>query len=94
MMKKVTKSQVIAQLKKLEGDQELQVSLFPSKCGPANTAWVKGYETSLTKDALTIEYPDNEQLKNLTKFDSLVNDFSYYNCNSELGNRVHFYINE
>jgi hypothetical protein len=30
----------------------------------------------------------------ITYFDSIVNNFEYYNCNSELGNYTHFYIKE
>jgi hypothetical protein len=103
-MKKVTKSQVISKLKKLNEGESLTVSLFPSNCGPANTVWVQGYEKELTKDDLNLLYghikPEvlekhvTDVEKSLTKLDSLVNDFQYYNCNNELGMRVHFYINE
>lgn len=89
-MKKVTKSRVIAQLKKMPEGEILPVTLFPSNCGPANTTWVKGFEIQLNNEFLQPAYKDAE----FTGFDSLVSDFSYYNCNSELGKRVHFYINE
>jgi hypothetical protein len=92
MMKKVTKSQVIAQLKKLNEGDVLPVSLFPSKCGPSNTTWVKGYEVNLYKDQGEF-YQDLSEDGSKT-FDSLIIDFSVYNCNSELGKRVHFYIKE
>jgi hypothetical protein len=92
-MKKLTKTQVIAKLKKLNENEVLTVTLFPSKCGPANTTWVKGFEKELTKQDLIPLYPDSKEIPNLTEFDSLVNDFKYYNCIPELGMRVHFYTN-
>lgn len=99
-MKKVTKTQVKAMVKKLGDNEELKVTLFPSKCGPANTIWVKDYEIELTKEALNLAYPQNEKTSpyltdfetKLTNFDSIINDFAYYNCIPELGKNVHYYI--
>jgi hypothetical protein len=94
IMKKVTKMQVVSKLKKLNEGESLPVTLFPSNCGPSNTVWVQGFEKELSKHDLVPLYPDSKEIPDLTGFDSLVNDFSYYNCNKELGKRVHFYINE
>jgi hypothetical protein len=93
-MKKVTKAQVIAKLKKLNEGEILPVTLFPSKCGPSNTTWVQGFTKELTKQDLLPLYPDSKEIPDLTGLDSLVNNYQYYNCIPELGKRVHFYINE
>jgi hypothetical protein len=100
-MKKLTKTQVIAKLKKLNENEVLTVTLFPSKCDPQNTTWVKGFEKELTKQDLSLKYPQTEKTlpylaeceKTLTHLDSIINDFQYYNCIPELGTRVHFYTN-
>lgn len=78
-MRKITKSQVKARIKRLKEGEKLDLTLFPSKCGPFNTVWVKGFEV---------------EVDSLEEFEKIVNSFSYYNCNSELGNRVHFYVKE
>lgn len=89
MMKKVTKAQVKAIQKRLETWQHLEVTLFPSNCGPSNTVWVKGYTVTLGRDGVW-----DAELKEFQDFESIVNSFSYYNCNAELGKRVHYYIEE
>jgi hypothetical protein len=91
MMKKLTKSQVIAKVKKLNEGEILPVTLFPSKCGPANTVWVQGYEVPLKLKNGVPTYETEVQEEN---FEDIINSYSYYNCNNELGKRVHFYINE
>ena len=53
--------------------------------------WIKPFELQYTeemkqKDA---EYPD---LAFQNTFDSRVNNFEFYNCNSELGNYTAFYV--
>jgi hypothetical protein len=89
MMKKVTKAQVMTHLKKLKGEEEIQVSLFPSNCGPGNAHFL-GYDIHLKNEYLLPKYPGSK----ITCLDSLINEFVHYNCNNELGKRVHFYINE
>jgi hypothetical protein len=84
MMKKVTKTQVRKMFSK---SLDQTVSLFPSNCGPQNTTWVQGMEYNPSKYG--ISYKDLDR-----HFDKFVNEFQYYNCNNELGKRVHFYINE
>lgn len=81
-MKKLTKTQVRKQLSK---SLNQTVLLFPSKCGPANTTWVKGFEYNPSKQGISYKELDKH-------FERTINEFSYYNCNSELGNRVHFYM--
>lgn len=87
-MKKLTKSQVIAIAKKSPFNN-CMVDLYPSNCSPANQTWVK---------PLTVEvhWHEGQAVKlyvdgSYKTFDSIINEFQYYNCNSELGNRVHFY---
>jgi hypothetical protein len=80
-MKKITKSQVKALLKKLEQDQKLKVNFTSSKTHLAGfKCWVQPFEIELSND--------------LDEFEKTINEFSYYNCNAEMGNRVHFYIKE
>lgn len=90
-MKKLTKTQVIALAKK-RGDQITNVELYPSKCGPANQVWVKGMNIALTAPSVSKDsiYTEN----GTTAFERDINNFSYYNCNSELGKRVHFYVKD
>mgnify|MGYP003391799617 FL=1 len=52
--------------------------IIPCNCSP-NGFWVKGFRICKTK----LENSD---------FDRLINEFEYYNCNSELGRYTHYYI--
>lgn len=54
------------------------VTLCPSKCYPHTGPFSCAIEVSKT---------DRDR-----EFSRLVNEFSYYNCNSETGNGVHFYV--
>ena len=57
------------------------IYLVPSKVHTDFKAtWVKPY-------GISFSYKTED-------FDIIVNAFRYYNCNNELGNRVHFYIYE
>jgi len=47
--------------------------------------WIKPHEINL-------ERVKNEVVYN--NFDSLVNNYSYYNCNSEMGNYISYYVKE
>lgn len=80
--KKVTKAQVRAMFRK---SLNQTVLFFPSNCGPANTTWVKGMPYNPTE--YNVSYGGLDE-----HFNKTINSFSYYNCNSELGKRVHFYI--
>lgn len=83
------KKQTLAQVKALAKKGPITVTLFPSKCGPTNTTWVKGME-------LDIRHENNEFFigDEMETLQSALNAFMYYNCNAQLGNRVHFYIKE
>lgn len=82
-MRKLTKTQVRKEFKK---SLNKTVLLFPSNCGPSNTTWVKGIEYNPSNYGVTYKNLDDH-------FNKFINEFSYYNCNSELGNRVHYYMN-
>jgi hypothetical protein len=80
-MKKITKSQVKAKLKKLTDQEILTVNFLPSKTSYSGfKCWVQPMEIELTND--------------LDEFEKTINEFMYYNCNNETGNGVHYYINE
>lgn len=92
-MQKLTKTQVKA-LAKVKG--AVTVELYPSKCGPANQVWVKGYELTIYHNPKA-----EEEERFFTKsssidmpFDERIQDFAYYNCIPELGKRVHYYLKE
>jgi hypothetical protein len=48
-----------------------------------NNPWVRPYDINLERIKDEVVF---------NNFDSIVNNFEYYNCNSELGNYTHFYI--
>lgn len=59
----------------------ITIYLVPSKVYPDFKAiWVKPY-------GITFSYKNED-------FDTTVNSFSYYNCNGDLGKKVHFYTYE
>lgn len=89
-MLKQTKTQIIAKLKRLNEGEKLEVGLLPSKAAP-NSLWFSPYLVELKKSDLEQKYEGNNDL---TYFESIVNNFHYYNCTHESGNRVHFYIKE
>lgn len=91
-MKKQTKSQIIAKLKRLEEGETLKVNLLPSKSHMSGFKMrIQPYEVELQKSDLENKYAGNNDL---TYFESIVNNFAYYNCTNETGNRVHYYIKE
>ena len=55
-----------------------ELIIIPCNCSP-NGFWVKGFRICKTN----LENSD---------FDRLINEFEYYNCNSELGRYTHYYI--
>ena len=57
-----------------------ELTIIPCNCSP-NGAWLTGFRICKT-------YLENSD------FDRLINEFEYYNCNSELGRYTHFYIEE
>ena len=82
-MKKITKNQAWDKFKKGE-----TIYLLPSKAN-LNSMWVSPY--SLTKES----YEENSVYKNLFDFfNSMLNAYSYYNCNTKTGKRIAFYVKE
>lgn len=90
VLTKVTKSQVKARMKRLGAGEKLVVWLCPSKCRPnPDHPFNVAYRAVLEKYGEWL--PDSGKYRS---FDYLVDSFAYYNCNNELGNTVHFYIEE
>lgn len=84
-MEKLTKSQVIARVKR---QGSLTIELYPSNCGPSNQTWVRGYEVELFfEDGVVIQRTADD----MSTFEALINSFTYYNCGTQLGKRVHYY---
>ena len=82
-MKKITKNQAWEKFKKGK-----TIYLLPSKAN-LNSIWVSPY--SLTKQS----YEENSIYENLFDFfNCMLNAYSYYNCNSETGKRIAFYVKE
>ncbi|MGE6227610.1 hypothetical protein [Paenibacillus chitinolyticus] len=63
--------------------------LCPSNFYP-DSPWGIAAEKTFTREDLK---PINEGRENMpqTEFESYCNSFSYYNCNNEMGKRIHFY---
>lgn len=88
MYRKVTKSQVKKELAKLKHGETLGIIFLPSKAN-INSYWVH---------RLLIEYDMYEERFTLdgevSTFEQDINTFKYYNCNTELGKNIHFYIKD
>ena len=54
------------------------IYLIPSNCSPLCNTWI---ETTIINNSMG-------------NFEKIINEYSYYNCNSEMGNKIHFYIIE
>lgn len=94
--RKLTLAQVKA-LAKQKPNHQIEVVLFPSLCGPANTTWVQGTTLTIHADKQptgkwTFHVPTHEDY--FTSLDAFINTFRYYNCSKELGKRVHYYYSE
>jgi len=83
-MKKLTKAQVKALIKK---QGTVKVWLCPSKAFPNPS---HPFNVAGQYDLSSYTLPNLNS--KLDHFDRYVNEFQYYNCNSELGNSVHYYI--
>jgi hypothetical protein len=91
-MKKVTKAQVKAMARK---NGTVDVMLFPSNCGPANTTWIRPFDIKVcsTPDQEGFYVPsafDHED----HDFESIVDWYAVFNCDAEVGKRVHYYVQE
>lgn len=84
---KLTKTQVIATVRK---HGKIEVDLYPSNCSPANKTWVQGMTCDLKLS--NNGYPVYNDGLNDINFDTLIANFAHHNCNSELGRRVHYYV--
>jgi hypothetical protein len=70
----------------LEGEH---FRIVPSNCNSDNE--IACMHLSLDNEVVKSEVQGGFCTKE-EAFEKMVNSFRYYNCNSELGNRVHFYL--
>jgi hypothetical protein len=82
---KMTKAQVKAILRKLKEQPtftDITIAMCPSNCHPAYDYWDISMQWSYHSD----------MDKPVSTFDTRVAQYEHYNCNKELGKRVHYYI--
>lgn len=87
---KINKIQALKQF-----TQGISIYIVSSKVYPDfNNNWLKPYEINITRENIQSELKEGYLYKDNIKglFDSIINNFSYYNCNYELGYTVHYYI--
>ncbi len=84
---KLTKTQVLSKAKKLQENELLDVAICSSKVRPF-TMWNQQFEFQINKDLVRVDRNDHDGYT----FENTVNNYSYYNCNSEMGNYVHYYV--
>lgn len=75
-MKKLTKAQVKKLVRNLKKGETLEVGFIPCKANP-NSIWISPMW-------LPIYCEEN--------FELTVNDYTYYNCNKEVGTYPHYYV--
>lgn len=79
-MKKIYRNTIVANLRKIEkscGDMKpLRVGLLPCKANPCSI-WIS---------------PMWFNFSSVEEFNKVVNEYTYYNCNNEVGRYPHFYI--
>ena len=83
-MKKLTQSQAISRLKK-KGN--IDIIVIPCKTN-INNIWGIGFTYNPTHYIIARHHEIPQHFKRIT------NEYKRYNCNSELGNRLHYYVNE
>jgi len=70
-------------LKKMKNGEVAEFVACPNKCSPSSV-----FSVTLTLAQLT-----DENTKTLDKgFTQFINNFSYYNCSTELGTKINFYV--
>ena len=72
-----------ARARKLYNDG-IQIVLYPIEANPFSMWAGSGYTINISNIDENDKYPPT--------FDSIVNSFEYYNCNSEMGQYTKFYI--
>lgn len=75
---KLTKAQVVSRLKKLKEGESLVIGFLPCKAN-LNSEWI-------IASWLTIVSVED--------FESAINEYTYYNCNSVVGNYPSYYLEE
>lgn len=81
---RIYKFQLKDKMKKLADNETMTVMFLPSKANPYSN-WFKGVGVAVTNKGVVV----GDEIVDLDKY---INEFAYYNCNSELGNRVAYYI--
>ena len=89
-MKKLTKTQVLALAKK--NPDGVLIELYPSKFAP-NGMWFSGYQVKVEAVEGELYYRRSED-DALAPFNVLLDYFMNYNCSTETGKRVHYYLIE
>lgn len=77
-LEKITVSQVRARIKKLSEGETFKVGLLPNKANP-HSVWIS---------------PTFVEVSSIEKLEEYINNYSYYNCNNELGKRVAYWVEE
>jgi hypothetical protein len=85
-MEKLTKSQAVSRAKKLKDGELMTVTICPSNMRP-NSIWYQGYEFSIN-NRVEVSTSDGQS----ETLEQTLNSFSYYNCNPEMGKRIHWYV--
>ena len=74
-------------LKEVRNNGEWKGVIAPSKARPGGP-WNLGHEIAIRKDNFKYFVWNGEESMEL---ESYLNNFAYYNCNSELGQRISFW---
>jgi hypothetical protein len=88
-MRKLTLAQVKALAKK--NPDGVVIELYPSKFAP-NGLWFSGYPVKVEVLKNQLAYRNSED--ELVDFEILLGYFMNYNCSTETGKRVHYYLIE
>jgi hypothetical protein len=89
-MKKITLTQLRSRLKNYpDKDKELEVYFCPSRFAPSNHPFNMCIPISLSQKGQWLK--DTEEYRPL---ENLINEFMVYNCNTETGRSVHYYVKE
>lgn len=86
---KVTKSQVLAKAKKLQDGEKLEITICSSKIMPF-TPWNHQFQFQIDKNLIRVDRDDHDGYT----LENTVNNYMVYNCDSETGNYVHYYVKQ
>lgn len=83
---KITKTQLMARVKRLQEGEVLEVNMLPCKAS-LNSVWISPTVIHVDKTLL-----EKEQGYSVSKLEGLINSYAYYNCNNELGTYPVYYV--